>query len=68
MNELDFARNEIAKLHDDIHELTAERDALRGALNQIFDSGLLSGSYTIHEKMWHIAHDALCGKQKEMES
>lgn len=35
MNELDFARNEIAKLHDDIHELTAERDALRAKVEQI---------------------------------
>ena len=35
MNELDFARNEIAKLHDDIHELTEERDELRATIERM---------------------------------
>jgi len=35
MNELDFARNEIAKLHDDIHKLTEERDELRATIERM---------------------------------
>lgn len=35
MNELDFARNEISRLHDDIHELTEERDELRATIERM---------------------------------
>ena len=35
MNELDFARNESAKLHDNIHELTEERDELRATIERM---------------------------------
>ena len=33
--ELEFAKLEIANLHDDIHELSAERDALRAKIEQM---------------------------------
>ena len=33
--ERDFAKVEIARLHDDIHELTDERDALRAKIEQM---------------------------------
>lgn len=44
---------------DKVAELQADNNRLRNALEEIIESGLLQGSYKLHEKINHIAHKAI---------